>query len=89
MLKLNRSLVPTDFQPCSQDAAKAAAELAQKFEIVVDVLNEVRDGAGNSSDLDLLRTYEVWLRTGSRRAEELLRQNGVVPITQAGSPRRH
>ena len=56
-------------------------ELARKFQIVVDVLNEVRDGAGESSDIDLLRTYEVWLRTGSKRAAELLKQNGVVPIS--------
>lgn len=58
-------------------------ELARKFQIVVDILNEVRDGARQSSDIDLLRTYEVWLRTGSRRAETLLRQNGVVPLPGA------
>lgn len=55
-------------------------ELARKFQLMVDVLNEVRDGARNSSDLDLLRTYEVWLRTGSKRAAALLKQNGVVPM---------
>ena len=55
-------------------------ELAVKFQLVVDVLNEISDGP---SDRDLLRAYEVWRRTGSRRAEQLLRKNGVVPI--AGS----
>ena len=63
-------------------------ELAQKFQTVVDVLNEVRDGARKSSDVDVLRTYEVWLRTGSKRAAELLKQNGVVPLPQSAS-RRH
>ena len=53
-------------------------ELAIKFQLVVDVLNEISDGP---SDRDLLRAYEVWRRTGSRRAEQLLRRNGVVPIT--------
>ncbi len=64
------------------------AELACKFQVVVDVLNEVRDGARQASDIDLLRTYEVWLRTGSRRAAALLRQAGVTPMEQPGL-RRH
>ncbi len=64
-------------------------ELARKFQVLVDVLNEVRDGAGQSSDIDLLRTYEVWLKTGSRRAAALLRQNGVVPMPNAVSRRSH
>ncbi|MDH3440713.1 MAG: hypothetical protein OEM63_08185 [Gammaproteobacteria bacterium] len=58
-------------------------ELAIKFQLVVDVLNEISDGP---SDRDLLRAYEVWRRTGSKRAEQLLRKNGVVPIADA---RRH
>lgn len=58
-------------------------ELACKFPTVIDVLNEVRDGAGHESDANLLRTYEIWMKTGSRRAENLLRQQGVVPITAA------
>ncbi|VUX55959.1 conserved protein of unknown function [uncultured Woeseiaceae bacterium] len=64
-------------------------ELARKFQIVVDVLNEVRDSARQSSDIDLLRTYEVWLRTGSERAAELLKQNGVIPMPQSLSRNRH
>jgi hypothetical protein len=64
-------------------------ELARKFQVVVDVLNEVRDGARQSSDIDLLRTYEVWLKTGSRRAAALLRQNGVVPMPNAVSRNSH
>ena len=64
-------------------------ELAIKFQVLVDVLNEVRDEARQESDVDLLRTYEIWLKTGSRRAKNLLRQNGIVPISD-GKPRgRH
>jgi hypothetical protein len=58
-------------------------ELAEKFQVLIDVLNEVRDGARAESDVDLLRTYEIWQKTGSRRAEKLLRQQGVVPIATA------
>lgn len=64
-------------------------ELARKFQIVVDVLNEVREGAGQSSDIDLLRTYEVWLRTGSKRAAELLKQNGIIPMRHSVSRNHH
>ena len=64
-------------------------ELAVKFQILVDVLNEVRDEARQESDVDLLRTYEIWLKTGSRRARKLLRQNGVVPISDGKAAGRH
>ena len=59
-------------------------ELARKFQVIVDVLHEVRDGARRESDVDLLRTYDVWLKTGSERAARLLRENGVVPIGGSG-----
>jgi len=65
-------------------------ELSAKFQLLVDVLHDVRDGARPDSDIDLLRTYEIWQKTGSRRAAALLRQNGVVPIgSGARVPRKH
>jgi len=62
-------------------------ELATKFQILIDVLNEVRDSARADSDLNVLRTYEVWLKTGSRRAGKLLREQGIVPISDAKDKR--
>lgn len=59
-------------------------ELAEKFQLLVDVLNEISESP--AGDRDLLRIYEVWRRTGSRRAEQLLRKSGVVPL---GNARRH
>ena len=64
-------------------------ELAVKFQVLVDVLNEVRDEARSESDRDLLRTYEIWLKTGSRRAKKLLADNGVIPISDARLKGRH
>jgi hypothetical protein len=64
-------------------------ELAVKFQVLVDVLNEVRDEARGESDWDLLRTYEIWLKTGSLRAKKLLHDNGVVPIADAKLKDRH
>jgi hypothetical protein len=58
-------------------------ELATKFQILIDVLNEVRDSARPESDIDLLRTYEIWRKSGSQRAEKMLRRQGVVPISVA------
>lgn len=60
-------------------------ELASKFQVLVDVLNEIKEGP-RQKDANLLRTYDVWLKTGSRRAMNILKQNGVVPIGHAGMP---
>jgi hypothetical protein len=62
-------------------------ELAANFQVLTDILHEVRESAGPGSDTNLLRTYEIWRKTGSRRAEEVLRRQGVVPITDAKIPR--
>ena len=69
--------------------AEIYCELANKFQIFVDVLNEVRDGASFESDQDLFRAYDVWLKTGSQRAARLLRQQGVFPINDARQSRKH
>ena len=56
-------------------------ELAQKFQRVVDVLNEVAEMAYQHSDKDILRQYEIWLKTGSPRAYTILRRLGVEPVS--------
>jgi hypothetical protein len=64
-------------------------ELAEKFQDMVDILNEMRASAGSMSDENLLRTYEVWRKTGSARAERLLRQSGVYPLAPSRSRVEH
>jgi hypothetical protein len=54
------------------------AELAGKFGGFVDVLAEV-GAARPNSDSDILRLYEIWLRTGSTRARGRLIALGVLP----------
>ena len=56
-------------------------ELAQKFQRLVDVLNEVAEMAYQHTDKDILRLYEIWLKTGSPRAYCILRRLGVEPVT--------
>lgn len=54
-------------------------ELARKFQSVVDAIGEISDTARVWSSKDVLRLYELWLKTGSRRAQGLLQQLGVEP----------
>ncbi len=69
--------------------AKIYAQLAQKFQRLVDALNEVSDMSYRHSDADILRLYEIWLKTGSPRARGLLSQLGVQPVRAAGARREH
>jgi len=55
------------------------AELAEKFVGFVDVLSEVSARTSCSSNGDVLRLYEKWLKTGSPRSGQLLIERGVVP----------
>jgi hypothetical protein len=55
------------------------AELAAKFQPMVDALNEVSSSSYTHSDQDILRLYEIWMKTGSRRSYLLLRRLGVDP----------
>lgn len=64
------------------------AELAEKFRDFVDVLAEIRD-SGRAAAIDVLRLYEVWLRTGSRRAARLLREHGLEPNATLNIATRH
>ncbi len=64
-------------------------ELASKFVAFVDVLGEVSEGGNCNNDIDVLRQYEIWLRTGSTRAAERLRAVGIQPSTNASSRLRH
>jgi hypothetical protein len=54
-------------------------ELSGKFVAFVDVLSEVSENSAMTSNADLLRLYEKWLRTKSRRSGDLLAARGIVP----------
>ena len=60
-------------------------ELAEKFSGFVDVLGEVSERTGLTSNTDLLRLYERWLRTKSRRSGDLLVKQGIVPTASAST----
>lgn len=54
-------------------------ELSINFGRFVDVLSELGDSAMVSNHADILREYELWLATGSRRARNRLRRYGIEP----------
>lgn len=60
-------------------------ELAGKFPAFVDVLCEVSERTALTSNSDVLRLYEKWLRTRSRRSGDLLVARGIVPNASVGS----
>lgn len=97
---LNRKLVDVDYYVSigghayntlsrCEDAtfSPVFAELAEKFVSFVDVLSEVSERTSCASNADLLRLYEKWLKTGSRRSGQLLVERGVVPNASVTSMR--
>ena len=97
---LNRKLVDVDYYVSIGGTAYTAlsryetdtfspvfAELADNFIRFVDVLSEVSERASLGSNADLLRLYERWLKTGSRRSGQLLAERGVVPNLSAKNNR--
>ena len=65
------------------------AELSSKFQPMVDALNEVCEGSGAHCDRDVLRLYEVWLKTGSARCYQQLKRLGVDPTRGGGTAFTH
>ena len=96
---LNRSLVDVDYyiqlggsaygslarQAPTNTFGDVFDELSGKFAEFVDVLSEVSERSSLTSNTDLLRLYEKWLRTGSRRRGDLLAARGIVPNGSIGS----
>lgn len=89
---LNRSLVDVDYYIAVGERAYGSLartsddhfadvfdELAEKFCGFVEVLGEVSERTSLTSNSDLLRLYERWVRTRSRRSGDLLAQRGIVP----------
>ena len=96
---LNRSPVDVDYyiqlggtaygslarQAASDTFGDVFDELSEKFSDFVDVLSDVSERTSLTSNTDLLRLYEKWLRTGSRRSGDLLAARGIVPNGSVGS----
>ncbi|MCG6976191.1 MAG: hypothetical protein LJE56_07235 [Acidiferrobacterales bacterium] len=64
-------------------------ELTDKFVAFVDVLAEVCEQANFNNNRDVMRLYEVWIRTGSKRARSQLQKLGITPIPGSRPDFRH
>src|SRR6188768_511090 len=96
---LNRSLVDIDYYMQLGERAYGSLarnddalgdvfdELSDKFTAMVDVLTEVSERTALTSNSDVMRVYERWLRTGSRRTGSQLVARGIVPNSSVGSRR--
>ncbi len=71
------------------DLSEQFRELSDKFIAFADVIAEVGEDRDRFSSSDVLRIYEVWLRTGSRRAARRLRALGIEPNVQLSIRRPH
>jgi hypothetical protein len=65
------------------------AELAAKFQPMVDALNEISESAYQHSAQDRLRLYELWVKTGSERSRRILRKLGIEPAPAARTTLSH
>lgn len=70
----------------AEDMRKVFAELAERFSTFVDVLAEVSTvTTPRTSEQDLLKLYELWLKTKSERAEKALKEAGILPVDSTDS----
>lgn len=61
---------------------EAFTELAEKFKELVDVMAEISEMAGLTNNRNLLRLYERWMFTKSKRLYEKLKREGIVAIPE-------
>ncbi len=64
-------------------------ELAKNFMNFSDVLSDVAESAHIRSDLNLLKLYERWLKTGSNRVHDLLLKEGITPNNLVKTEQTH
>ena len=65
--------------------AEVFGELSRKFVSFTDVLADISERTELPSPSRILRLYEIWLRTGSRRAARMLEAHGIAPNASIGT----
>lgn len=97
---LNRKLVDVDYYIGMGEAAygnvahleekrnraELFAELSKGFPKLVDVLAQISEETGfhPENHQDLLRTYDLWAKTGSERLAKQLARAGIMPNKKPG-----
>jgi len=68
-------------------AHQVFSELGQRFMQFADVLQEVSEASRLTTCQSVVRLYERWVQTGSRRAAALLAERGINPMLPGGEGR--
>jgi len=90
---LSRKLVDVDYyigmggaaykraatQAAEEGVRSILGELSDKFASLVEVLAEISDKTSPRGEKDILRTYELWIKTRSQRAAKTLKEAGILP----------
>ena len=74
------TLAQAPFRGAQRVLSGVFAELENKFQPLVDALNEIGEGAARQSPRNVLHLYELWHKTGSQRAHRLLLKLGIRPV---------
>ena len=64
-------------------------DLCQKFAVLVGLLGEISEMSGFQTNSDVLRAYEIWLKTGSERARKQLVRSGIHPLMSLNASIAH
>lgn len=63
--------------------AQVFGELAGRFTQFTDLLAEVSENSRVATQQSIVKLYERWIQTGSRRAARLLAERGITPLAPA------
>jgi hypothetical protein len=83
------TLAQTTARGSGRALAGVFAELSEKFQPMVDALNDISESSYRHTDRDILRLYELWLKTGSARCYAILKRLGVQPTLAGGTAFAH
>jgi hypothetical protein len=56
------------------------SELSGRFTQFADLLSEISEKSQVATDKSVLKLYERWIQTGSRRVAALLAERGITPV---------
>jgi hypothetical protein len=60
------------------------SELSGRFTEFADLLSEISEASHLATNQSVLRLYERWIQTGSRRVAALLAERGITPVSGDG-----
>lgn len=75
----------SEVNPRARSHKEIFQDLAENFKSFVDVLSEISESSQVTNSLDLLKLYERWMSTGSKRLLKKLQLQGIHPLKEEAS----